>query len=949
MTRSGANGYVSPISCPLPARQRSTGFSSATALLALPMAAGPGVALAAPGPTPGPEPGPPQTIAPPSTPQQASPGQLARPGQPIASGAPVLSDDNELILEIRTQHREMTDTITAHGLRGGLYLPMGDLARFLDLPISISDDGHYANGWYLSPGRTISINLRAGTIVQGGKEAPLPKGDFVAHDGELWIRADRLQDILPIRIVTDLRAQTVVVKTLEAFPFEQRLARDAARERLTSLGGRAPAQTYPRQPTPYHVIDTPIAEVELRAAGAQGIAAHLETDLRASGDVLFMTGRLFASLSSTSGLVAARMELGRRDPEAHLLGPLRATEFELGDVATESMPVGLRGVAGRGLMLTNEPLEHASVFETMDFRGPLPSGFEVELYRNDTLVGSTGTAVNGDYEFLHIPVDFGLNVFRLVFYGPQGQRREEVRRISVGDGRLAKGAFTYNVFAVQKDKAVINATEPGFQHTLDYGDWREGFAVQYGLTSAITVVGSGALYQTTGTSGTTARWLTSAGLRTGIAGWAAKLDASVGTGGATAIEAGVAGKVFDTSVVAIHAEYGHGYIDEVRSPSDLPLTSMTEFDLSKTLHFGPKTVPLAFSWQHLTFANGQVTDTAAFRQTVTFGRVMAANVINYIDTATPGAPTTHTTNGVFDLSTFAGSHTQYRAEASYTVGPHPVLVSLGGEVAHDIDARTTVRASLNQTFTTRQTTAGLSGTRKFGPFALSFDSTYTPQSRAYAFTMRLGFSFGRNPLNGRMFVARPGLSSSGAVAVRAFSDTNGNGLYDPGEPVIGNVSYFTGSQHVTAGAEGNAVLTGTGDGTRAAVRIDTASLPDIAMAPTRAGVEVIARPGRIPVVDFAIQQLSDIEGTAVYADGSHKRGVAGLNLQLIDTHGRRVAHARSEGDGFVLIEQVRPGDYRLEIVPDQARNLKIRLLSDDAVHVGTKGKVIRLKIVVASQ
>ena len=138
------------------------------------MAAGPGVALAAPGPTPGPEPGPPQTIAPPSTPQQASPGQLARPGQPIASGAPVLSDDNELILEIRTQHREMTDTITAHGLRGGIYLPMGDLARFLDLPISISDDGHYANGWYLSPGRTISINLRAGTIVQGGKEAPLP-------------------------------------------------------------------------------------------------------------------------------------------------------------------------------------------------------------------------------------------------------------------------------------------------------------------------------------------------------------------------------------------------------------------------------------------------------------------------------------------------------------------------------------------------------------------------------------------------------------------------------------------------------------------------------------------------------------------------------------------------------------------------------------------------------
>jgi hypothetical protein len=59
------------------------------------------------------------------------------------------------------------------------------------------------------------------------------------------------------------------------------------------------------------------------------------------------------------------------------------------------------------------------------------------------------------------------------------------------------------------------------------------------------------------------------------------------------------------------------------------------------------------------------------------------------------------------------------------------------------------------------------------------------------------------------------------------------------------------------------------------------------------------------------------------------------------------ARTRSESDGFVLIEQVRPGDYRLEIAPDQARNLKIRLVSEQHIHVGTKGKLIRLKIVVA--
>jgi hypothetical protein len=954
--RSEAPAATSTPTSDQPARNRGAGYwhvLPATALFALPVAA---FAAPDPAPMPGPspDPAPPQSISPPSTPPLAFPGHVTTPGQPVANAYPTLSADDELILEIRTQHREMTDTLTAHGLRGGVYLPMSDVARFLDLPINVSDDGHYANGWYLSPLRTLSINLRAGTITLAGKETPVSKADFASYDGEMWVKAERLSEILPIKLTTDLRAQSVVVKTTEPFPFEQKLDRETARARLANAGGHAPAPVFERQETPYLLYDVPISEVELRATGAQGIAPHLEGDFRADGDLLFMTARTFVSVSSTSGVIAARAELGRRDPDAKLLGPLHATEFEMGDVATESMPVGLRGVAGRGFALTNEPLEHASVFETMDFRGDLSSGFEVELYRNDALVGSTRDAVNGQYEFLKVPVEFGLNVFRLVFYGPQGQRREEVRRVSVGDGRLAKGVFTYNVFAVQKDKSVINVTPPEFAPTLDYGDWREGVSMQYGLTNAVTIVGSGALYQSGSLAGGSNHWLTSAGVRTGLGGWAAKFDAAIGSGGATALEMGLAGRVLGATVVAIHADYSHGFVDEVRSPTSLPLTSMTEFDLSKTLHIGLHAVPLAFSWQHLTYANGQTTDTASFRQTFTVGRVMAANVINYTDTASPGAATTHLTTGTFDLSTFAGSHTQYRAEVGYTLGAHPAITSIGGEVARDIDARTTVRASLTQTFngaqnTVGQTTFGLSATRKFGPFALSFDSTYTAPSRNYAFTLRLGFSFGRNPLNGRMFTARPGLSSSGAVAVRAFDDLNGDDQRDPDEAMIGKVGFFTGSQHITSNAAGDAVLTGIGDGTRTVVKIDGATLPDIAMAASRPGVELIARPGRIPIVQFAIQRLSDIEGTAVYASATHKRGVAGLVLYLVNAKGHRVARVRSENDGFMLIEQIRAGDYTLEIAPDQAKRLKIKLVSDHHIHVGHHGKLVRLKIIVAPE
>ncbi|MFK4985349.1 hypothetical protein ACI4B7_26350, partial [Klebsiella pneumoniae] len=92
------------------------------------------------------------------------------------------------------------------------------------------------SGWFLSPTRTLSINLRAGTITLAGKETALRKTDFAAYEGELYVKAERIGEILPITVLTDLRAQAVTIKTLEPFPFEERLARESAREKLANVG-----------------------------------------------------------------------------------------------------------------------------------------------------------------------------------------------------------------------------------------------------------------------------------------------------------------------------------------------------------------------------------------------------------------------------------------------------------------------------------------------------------------------------------------------------------------------------------------------------------------------------------------------------------------------------------------------------------------------------------------
>jgi hypothetical protein len=56
--------------------------------------------------------------------------------------------------------------------------------------------------------------------------------------------------------------------------------------------------------------------------------------------------------------------------------------------------------------------------------------------------------------------------------------------------------------------------------------------------------------------------------------------------------------------------------------------------------------------------------------------------------------------------------------------------------------------------------------------------------------------------------------------------------------------------------------------------------------------------------------------------------------------------ARSENDGFLLFEQIRPGTYDMIIDANQARNLKIRLHKAIRLTIGRTGKLVRTRVEV---
>jgi hypothetical protein len=857
--------------------------------------------------------------------------------------------DDELILQIQSQRGEIADTISGYGTQAGVYLPFGAIARFLDLAITVSDEGHYASGWFIDEKQTLSINLRQGTLVLNGREIELATSDAEAFDGELFLKAEKFSDLLPLTLVVDLRAQTVIVKTKVQFPFELRIQREQQRERLAGQGSGRQKHRWPRQPSPYQAISFPLADVDLRAVSDTTYGTRAEGDLRLAGDLAFMTARAYVSGTSRDGLTGARIELGRRDPDRKLLGPLAASEYRIGDVSTYAMPIGLRGTSGRGAFITNTPLERTSVFDTVDLRGDLPDGYEVELYRNNILIGSTGDKIDGEYQFLKVAVDYGLNVFRLVFFGPQGQRREEVRQYTVGDGRLGAGEFVYTFGSAQKEVNLFNVRGPNFFPSIDRGVWRSSALLQYGLSRDLTVTLGGAYFG----SRFGQQWQVTSGLRTAIGSTAIKLDLGYQGGGGKAAEVGIGGKALGIGYTLTHAEYRGVFTDEVRSFSSDFLRRASEINLNTTINLGSKDnglpIPLYGQIRRFEFADGRTQTDATLQGSLALKGYIASAALNFASSSNPGFGSNQQMTGSFDLSRMAGSRLRLRGTVDYAILPKLKLTAGQLEADYAVDDRTSVRASVSHIVDDNRTLFGLSAIRRFGKFTLAFDGSYGVPTGEYRAALRLGLSFGRNPLSGGFFFAEPGMASGGAIATRAFRDSNANQLFDPGEEVLPGVDFNTTSRHDTTDKQGVALIGGLGDGNRSSLVIDRSTLPDLSLAPVSDGIEVVARAGRIHASDFALLELSDIEGTAYFSDGGGALGqpVSGLRLVIADSQGKAFARTRTEADGSYFFEQVAPGQYTIQIDKNQAISLKIHLTEEVALKVGPKSGIVKQLIKIS--
>jgi hypothetical protein len=873
----------------------------------------------------------------PATPAIAPPRPAAVTTAVTTTRFPAPDPQTLLLLQVQLDDLNLTDGMAAYGMPEDPQLPVGELSRLLELDVDVSPSDGRITGRIGEARRALTVDVATNTARIGPVQVPLAPGDVVVEPGEIYVRASVLAKLLPLKFDIDARNLQMKLSATEILPIQGRL------QRLSRLrqGGAKPAIPVLRVEEPYKLFSPPSFDVAL-GLGAQSVTprAPAQYDIRLGADFLYAGLQAYFGSDDTGRLTTGRVLLEKRSLDGDLLGPLHARQVGVGDVFTPGLAIGPRSLGGRGIQLSTTPLDQTSVFNRVDLRGELPIGDDVELYVNDVLQASRSQAVNGQYEFLSVPLTQGVNVVRIVTYGPHGERSEETRIINASGGLLHAGQTTLEFGAVDQNQPLLHIGQTTDPFVVDHitGKPRVVANLNYGLTQFLTLSAGGAVY--TDQLGIQ-RQLATGGLRTSIGGFATEFDVAGDNLGGQAASIDIAGRLFGTNTVLRHSEYRGGLLDENNSEADLerPLTRRTELDFDRNIVFGSQPIPLSVRALRDVYADGGEAWITQVRGSASLGTILYSTGFEYDHTTAATGQVSDLLRGFVGVSTFRNYNWQVRATLDYNALPDFRLTALEVIADRPISDTWSLRLGATGRLDAPRDLGLLAGTTtktKFGDLALT--GQYDTNANSWRLNAQMNFGLGYNPQKGYQ-LTRSGPGSGGSVSFHAFIDSNGNGVYDPGEKPVANVALEGGSLKAKTDADGRAFLSGFGAGPTARLLVGISEIDNQQVKTPPTVIEFSPRPGGVTQIEYPMRPTGEVMVNVKLRRPDQTRvGLSATRVRLIDSKGVAL-EGMTEFDGSVNFQDLPAGTYRLELDKDQAARLRMRLLAPVSVTIKPDGSI----------
>lgn len=831
----------------------------------------------------------------------------------------------DLILEIRLDGKPIADSFAAVTSHGTVYLPVSQFAALLEIDALLGFDRQSVQGRIGESAAPWIVDAALHVLRRDGRETPLPPDSVFVGTDDLYLDVGYFAMLWPVQLTLRLNLLRLDITTTEPLPLEARLAREAAHRQLQFANGGAAVPDYPLHESPYVALSVPQGDVSLGTSLGRGQTPQQTYSALLTGDLGYMSDEIFLDGTLQHPLADARLLLSRADPRGDVLGVPGMRQFAVGDITTPAFETITNGRLERGVLVSSFPLGLATGTGRTVIEGDALPGWEVELYRNDALLDFQIVPADGRYRFPTVPLLVGNNVIRLEFYGTQGQRRTETRRLLVGPGVAAAGESLWRFSLSDSNQTLIRSANLAIENAVDNvapaagpvgsAEYVYGLRDDTSLGAAfIRAPRNGQLTVLPGTP--TVQNFGSTFVQTTQLGVLLTQYATLSDNYGTAFESTAQTALGHFGLTTSYAQF-HDFQSEQVGFGGRALRQEARARLDGVIPPWLLDDPISFSLEGVRDAHDDGGVNYALLHGLFFrlGPVYVSNAVTLQQDAITGATTDETVgnltlSGIVDPFGLRGD-LQYDPQD----GAKPQFFT--GTLDWHASQRTIYSGTVDHNLTGSPVTGfTASVSRDFEKFLLGA-AVRVATDRNITFGLNLTFSFGVSAGGSPVVSARP-VAATGAVAARVFLDRNANGVFDAGDELLPSAGLDI-NHHRDFQTTNDGTYTersGLQPYVPTNVAVDERSLQDPYWKPV-GGVSVIPRPGHTTTVDLPVVETADLEGTVLLVGEGDTRPLARIKLALIDAQGAVAARATSAYDGYFYFSRILPGRYSLIFDPDE--------------------------------
>ena len=823
-----------------------------------------------------------------------------------------------------------------------ILVSLGDFSSILQLPITVDLENQTASGWYIREKNEFILNIPE-------SYAETPNGRFsvsdevVFEDGDIWVPIQELGQWIDFDMEPKVSTQSLQITPFEPLPIQKRLLRrdlDLSRHKI-------PEPKLPRAGEGYQMVSAPNIDVATNSTyrrdgdDDKGLSRHT-ANVRTVNDFAYGTLTTQTQYDDVNQIRNVRATYKQESNDADLLGPLKARRFDLGDVVT--VPTQLLGGTIRqelgGRVTNTDPLRAFSSPSTSISGNAFP-GWDVELYRENQLIGFQEVQENGFYNFENVILFNSDNNFRLVFYGPQGEVREETLSIPVDNRVLAERGGIYDVSVTFDDLQT---------YEKDLG----GENQDEGSPNIVAYYERPLFGRTTGSVGFRSSEhegdrnnVGQVGLSTTVGQTLLNADVAVDDEGETAAELVARRSFQDHDIVNTLSWIGDNFDTEANGDNNDVGTFRENLRIVGKLPFEIGNRPrynLNLNYTENTDGNSTFSSTAGFntgykRFTVNEALTYTSNDLAPDDTASSLTSVT----GVFGKN-------RLRLLANYNILPDSeldrVLATYQRDFTRKLDVTLDLERRVQQSLT--ELTARLDWQAGFA--RISPRVSYNSENDLFA-GLSTRFGVLRDPSTGNVHSFDRTITNNGTVSAFVYLDENGDGEYNEGEEKLKDVvvhALQNGGREKTD-ENGIAVFTRMQKLRLTDIMIEKNSLQDPTWIPGFEGASILPREGYTAQLEFPVHISGEMDGV-LYAnvtkpdesgeDMNVTTPLRNVKLALYDEKGHQVMETVTDSGGFYYFSQIPPGRYLLIVDAQSAKNNNFVRPLPQPVEVGYGGTMI---------